>query len=32
MAATLLAKQLVAQLERAQFVVLKRPPRPLHSA
>ena len=31
MAATLLAEQLVAQLERAQFVVLKRPPRPPHS-
>ena len=31
MAATLLAEQLVAQLERARFVVLKRPPRPPHS-
>ena len=31
MAATLLAEQLVAQLERANFVVLKRPPRPPHS-
>ena len=30
-AATLLAEQLVAQLERARFVVLKRPPRPPHS-
>jgi hypothetical protein len=31
MAATLLAEQLVAQLDRANFVVLKRPPRPPHS-
>ena len=31
MAASLLAEQLVAQLERARFVVLKRPPRPPHS-
>jgi hypothetical protein len=31
MAATLLAEQLVAQLERARFVILKRPPRPPHS-
>jgi hypothetical protein len=31
MAATLLAEQLVQQLERANFVVLKRPPRPPHS-
>jgi hypothetical protein len=31
MAATLLAEQLVAQLERVQFVVLKRVPRPPHS-
>jgi hypothetical protein len=31
MAATLLAEQLVLQLERANFVVLKRPPRPPHS-
>lgn len=30
-AASLLAEQLVAQLERANFVVLKRPPRPPHS-
>ena len=31
MDASLLAEQLVAQLERARFVVLKRPPRPPHS-
>jgi hypothetical protein len=31
MAATLLAEQLVAQLERARFVILKRPPRPRHN-
>lgn len=31
MAASLLAEQLVAQLERSNFVVLKRPPRPPHS-
>ncbi|MDN3567118.1 hypothetical protein QWZ14_22290 [Paeniroseomonas aquatica] len=31
MAATVLAEQLVAQLERSHFVVLKRPPRPPHS-
>lgn len=31
MAATLLAEQLVAQLERANFVVLKRPACPPHS-
>jgi hypothetical protein len=31
MAATLLAEQLVQQLERSNFVVLKRPPRPPHS-
>src|SRR3954468_18353095 len=31
MAATLLAEQLVAQPERPQCVVLKRPPRPPHS-
>ena len=31
MAATLLAEQLVVQLERARFVVRKRPPRPPHS-
>ena len=31
MAASLLAEQLVAQLERARFVVLKRPSRPPHS-
>jgi hypothetical protein len=31
MAATLLAEQLALQLERANFVVLKRPPRPPHS-
>ncbi|MBL6455810.1 hypothetical protein JMJ55_10790 [Belnapia sp. T6] len=31
MAASLLAEQLVAQLERANFVVLKRPSRPPHS-
>lgn len=31
MAAALLAEHLVAQLERANFVVLKRPPRPPHT-
>jgi hypothetical protein len=31
MAASLLAEQLVVQLERANFVVLKRPPHPPHS-
>ncbi len=31
MATSLLAEQLVAQLERANFVVLKRPPHPPHS-
>ena len=31
LSASLLAEQLVAQLERANFVVLKRPPRPPHS-
>lgn len=31
MAASLLAEQLVAQLERANFVVLKRPPHPPHT-
>ncbi|GGC67125.1 hypothetical protein GCM10011504_51410 [Siccirubricoccus deserti] len=31
MATTLLAKQLALQLERANFVILKRPPRPPHS-
>ena len=31
MAANLLAEQLVAQLERANFVILKRPPGAPHS-
>ena len=30
-AAALLAEQLAAQLERANFVVMRRPPRPPHS-
>ena len=31
MAATLLAEQLVAQLERANFVVMRKAPQPPHS-